>query len=109
MPSKPGIRSKLSNGEQRESVQRGLSNLTADHKHLLEMAYFQGMTQSEIAAHLGRPLGTVKTQIRSAMRKLAEIMVQTPTDQDSSNVFIEEANDRPLRLFGDHPGSSNRV
>ena len=99
---------------QRESVRWGLLQLTSDHKHLLELAYFHGMTQSEIATHTGRPLGTVKTQIRSAMRKLADIMNETSTDRDSSRVSLEEDSltvdrERPVPRFDDHPRASNRV
>jgi RNA polymerase sigma-70 factor (ECF subfamily) len=98
---------------QRESVRRGLLQLTADHKHLLELAYFNGMTQSEIAAHLNRPLGTVKTQIRSAMRKLADVMAEASTDRDSSRVDDEDApntlDDPQVHLFEDQPGASSRV
>jgi RNA polymerase sigma-70 factor (ECF subfamily) len=99
---------------QRESVRRGLLDLTPDHKHLLELAYFHGMTQSEIAVHVGRPLGTVKTQIRSAMRKLADIMSETSTDRDSSHVSMDKDaattdGNRAVHLFDDQPGASNRV
>ncbi len=38
------------------------------------MAYFGGMTQREIAAAVNRPLGTVKTQIRTAMQRLADLL-----------------------------------
>lgn len=70
---------------QREAVRRGLRELSADHQYLLELAYFKGMTQSEIAAHLGRPLGTVKTQIRSAMKKLADVMADSaPSSLDGT-------------------------
>src|SRR4051812_17954543 len=41
---------------QREAVRCGLRALSLDHQRLLELAYFRGMTQSEIATHLGRPL-----------------------------------------------------
>lgn len=99
---------------QRESVRRGLTELSPDHKHLLELAYLQGLTQSEIASLLDRPLGTVKTQIRSAMRKLAEIMNKRPTEWDSSRVSLDKdaANvdgDVPMHLSDEHSGTVNRV
>jgi RNA polymerase sigma-70 factor (ECF subfamily) len=99
---------------QRESVREGLASLSADHRHLLELAYFQGMTQSEIAVHVNRPLGTVKTQIRSAMRKLAEVMNEMSTETHGSRVnHHREAasveSDPPLHLYDDHTGASNRV
>jgi RNA polymerase sigma-70 factor (ECF subfamily) len=109
---------------QREAVRRGLRELSADHQHLLELAYFKGMTQSEIAAHLNRPLGTVKTQIRSAMRKLADVLSASgavsdsplvddaPTDHATSHVPHtrgSHAFDAAVRQdCGDFPGDSNR-
>ncbi|GIW03502.1 MAG: DNA-directed RNA polymerase sigma-70 factor [Thermomicrobiales bacterium] len=58
----------------RQDVRRALANLTPDHRRLLEMAYFGGMTQREIAEHVNRPLGTVKTQIRAAMQRMADLL-----------------------------------
>ena len=55
---------------QKEIVQRALAELPEDQKQTLVLAYFEGLTQSEIAAKLGAPLGTVKTRMRSGMAKL---------------------------------------
>lgn len=71
---------------QREQVRRAMRSLTDDHRRLLELAYFRGMTQSEIATHLSRPLGTVKTQIRTAMKRLAEILAEGSTAEAGSRV-----------------------
>jgi RNA polymerase sigma-70 factor (ECF subfamily) len=57
-----------------QDVRRALSSLSSDHRRLLEMAYFGGMTQREIAVAVNRPLGTVKTQIRTAMQRMADLL-----------------------------------
>ncbi|MEO7970374.1 MAG: sigma-70 family RNA polymerase sigma factor [bacterium] len=56
--------------EQREIVQRALAELPEEQRRTLHLAYFEGLTQSEIASKLDAPLGTVKTRMRAAMIKL---------------------------------------
>lgn len=56
----------------RQEVRLALETLPPEHRRLIELAYDTGLSQSQIAAHLGRPLGTVKSQIRAAMTALAE-------------------------------------
>jgi RNA polymerase sigma-70 factor (ECF subfamily) len=58
----------------RLEVGRALGHLSDDHRQLLELAYFGGLTQREISERLGRPLGTVKTQMRTAMQRLAVLL-----------------------------------
>ena len=60
--------------EQRGVVNKALDQLPEEQKRPLMLAYFDGLTQSEIAAHLGAPLGTVKTRMRAGMMKLRELL-----------------------------------
>jgi RNA polymerase sigma-70 factor (ECF subfamily) len=53
-----------------EAVARALADLPSSQRVALELAYLRGMTQAEIAAYLGEPLGTIKTRMRLAMQKL---------------------------------------
>ena len=60
--------------EQGEAVRQALSELSNEQQRTLFMAYFEGLTQSEIAARLGDPLGTVKTRMRLGMIRLRELL-----------------------------------
>lgn len=53
--------------------------LTANQREVIELAYFQGLSQSEMAERLKQPLGTVKTWVRTALRQLREEMNQAAT------------------------------
>ena len=57
-----------------DDVRQALLALPPDHRKLLELAYFGGLTQREIAAKTGKPLGTVKTQMRGSMMRLAKMI-----------------------------------
>jgi len=56
--------------QQRTEVAEALAALPPEQRELIECAYFQGYTQSELAEHFGIPLGTVKTRIRAGMSAL---------------------------------------
>ena len=59
-------------GQQRTKVREALRSLSAEQRQVIELAYFSGMSHSELAIAVGQPLGTVKTRIRLAMTKLRE-------------------------------------
>ena len=58
----------------RERVRAALGRLMPEQRRVLEIAYFQGLSQSEIAESLGAPLGTVKSWTRQGLMKLRELM-----------------------------------
>jgi RNA polymerase sigma-70 factor (ECF subfamily) len=58
--------------EMRRLVLKALGGLSPDQRQAIEMAYYLGLSHSEIAARLGQPLGTVKTHIRRGMLHLRD-------------------------------------
>lgn len=56
--------------ERRERVRREMDGLPPEQRRVLEMAFYEGLSQSEIAAKADLPLGTVKTRTLLAMKKL---------------------------------------
>jgi len=57
-----------------EKVRGVLGGMPPEQRRAIELAFFEGLTHTEVAAKLGEPLGTVKTRIRSALQALRKVM-----------------------------------
>ncbi|HUP61106.1 MAG TPA: sigma-70 family RNA polymerase sigma factor [Thermoanaerobaculia bacterium] len=58
--------------QERTAVRGALAELPEPQRRALELAYFEGLSQSEIAAKLNEPLGTIKTRMQLGMKKLRD-------------------------------------
>lgn len=66
--------SQVASSREAQRLREALATLPPEQRTVLEHAYDAGLSQSEIAAATGTPLGTVKTRMRIAMMKLAELL-----------------------------------
>ncbi|MFN3296417.1 sigma-70 family RNA polymerase sigma factor [Caldimonas sp.] len=66
----PGPAELLQRAIEARLLQRCLGGLSPDQQHSLALAYYQGLSHSEVAEHLGQPLGSVKSWIRRALQSL---------------------------------------
>ena len=61
-------------------VKAAMEKLTANQRTAMELAYFEGPSQTEMAERMGQPLGTVKTWVRTALKSLRdELGVAVPS------------------------------
>jgi RNA polymerase sigma-70 factor (ECF subfamily) len=68
----------------RERIHAALAQLPPDQKQAIQLAYFGGLTQSQIAETLQQPLGTIKTRVRLAMQKLQGFLRDEQNNEDKS-------------------------
>ena len=60
--------------EEQAVVREALREIAPNQRQVIEMAYFKGLSQSEIAARLDQPLGTVKTRTRQGLKQLRGLL-----------------------------------
>jgi RNA polymerase sigma-70 factor (ECF subfamily) len=68
-------------GFQRRLVQQALAQLPPEQREALELGYYGGLTQSELAEQLGQPLGTIKSRMFSGLSRLRDLLAQAGLEQ----------------------------
>ena len=68
-------------GFQRRVVQEALKGLPAEQREALELAYYGGLTQSELAERLGQPLGTIKSRMFMGLARLRDLLAQAGLEE----------------------------
>lgn len=66
---------------ERERVQNALRQLPDQQREALELAYYGGFSQSELAERLGQPLGTIKSRMFAGLSRLRELLAEAGTEE----------------------------
>jgi RNA polymerase sigma factor (sigma-70 family) len=70
---------------QRERVQEALRHLPDEQREALELAYYGGFTQSELAERLGQPLGTIKSRMFAGLARLRDLLSDARIEEETWN------------------------
>ena len=81
VPSSGNLEDEVARMQLMERLRGAMAALPQEQREAVELAYFEGMTQTEIAARVGCPLGTVKSRVRAAMQTLKQLFEDEWTRQ----------------------------
>lgn len=81
LPAEPDKSDTLSDEEVSKQVRDAVATLSPDERDVIEAAYFSELTYAEVAVRLNQPLGTVKSRIRSGLRRLRQQLAADKEDQ----------------------------
>jgi RNA polymerase sigma-70 factor, ECF subfamily len=70
------VEDEATRGFERRVVQEALAQLTPEQREALELGYYGGLTQSELAERLGLPLGTIKSRMFAGLSRLRELLAE---------------------------------
>jgi RNA polymerase sigma-70 factor, ECF subfamily len=73
IPSPGNIEEEAQRSQLAQRLKSAMATLPPEQREAVELAYFEGMSQTEIATRTGSPLGTVKSRVRTAMQSLKQI------------------------------------
>jgi len=76
LPLQDNLEQAVDSNLRRASIRRLIAALPPDQQQVLGLAFFQGLSHSQIAEFLGEPLGTVKSRARLAIQKLRDALVE---------------------------------
>ncbi len=76
-PTQQGADEDVEARSKRQIVQEALRRLPTDQRQAIELAYYGGLTQSELAERLGQPLGTIKSRMFTGLQSLQALLVES--------------------------------